>query len=617
MMTRTKSKPPARMWCGAPSPCANTTRKWRCRPCLWPALAATLMMHFTTDLLFAGVVVYPDDLASYDPSDATAAIQEAIDLAGGHTVQFRAQTPYLVAERLRVWNRSSIDLIFEEGAVLEAKPGAYDFHSPEKSALMSINQSGNINVRGLGSGGGTFRGLKDDYLGQPHPPGGRPFNLHISASDGVTVENMSFIDGGQDGIYITGSGGIGGGPFSSNITLRDVIADNNARNGLSVISVDGLTVENSQFNNSSGMAPQYGIDLEPNSPTDRLSNIVLDGITLANNAEGGLGIAPNNLHFLTPPLSITARNISIEGGADGMSIYDDFGYKFNVGVEPVTGNITLENVEIRQTSDVGFWIQNYTQNATGSAMGIQMTDIRLIDTATDITVPGVPQRAGAPIIISGGRNSAGVTMHDVYVEDDIDRPFLFATPLARLRGITNLTGSFNVDNPNGAFWQLGDNLTNVNITITPGDLNIDGVADDLDIDLLREAIAMMSTEIQFDLNGDTFIDNEDVIFLLTDILDTSIADVTLDKVVDAEDLAIIRANIGATGAGILPWSQGNVIGDGVIDEIDVLASRFHFGFENLTAAPSIPEPATIMLLICAWYLCPLAGVNLNHLRRIA
>ena len=135
-----------------------------------------------------------------------------------------------------------------------------------------------------------------------------------------------------------------------------------------------------------------------------------------------------------------------------------------------------------------------------------------------------------------------------------------------------------------------------------GDFNSDTLVDDQDIDLLRQAIAHLSTKTQFDVNNDTFVNSNDVTFLITDIIDTSIADVTLDKLVDAKDLAIIRSNLGTTSADILPWSQGNVVGDGYIDDTDVLAMRFHFGFENLPASPAVPEPATAFLLGCGFYM---------------
>lgn len=141
-------------------------------------------------------------------------------------------------------------------------------------------------------------------------------------------------------------------------------------------------------------------------------------------------------------------------------------------------------------------------------------------------------------------------------------------------------------------------LFRYSIAVLSGDFNADNVVDDQDIDILRKAIALMNPDDQFDLNGDSILDNRDVNFLLTDILDTSIADVTLDHIVDANDLAIVRANMDTSSTGITPWSHGNIVGDNAINGVDLLLLRLHFGYENLPApSPAVPEPTSLGLML--------------------
>ena len=49
----------------------------------------------------------------------------------------------------------------------------------------------------------------------------------------------------------------------------------------------------------------------------------------------------------------------------------------------------------------------------------------------------------------------------------------------------------------------------------------------------------------------------------------------------------------------MPWALGNIIGDGTINEIDLLALRGHFGYPLATRPkiPSTPEPTVLVLLI--------------------
>ena len=65
---------------------------------------------------------------------------------------------------------------------------------------------------------------------------------------------------------------------------------------------------------------------EPNSAQDRLSNIVLDGVTILNNAGNGIDLPTDelanandlgNVHFPAAMVTIVVRNLLIDGGMRG------------------------------------------------------------------------------------------------------------------------------------------------------------------------------------------------------------------------------------------------------------------------------------------------------------
>ena len=72
------------------------------------------------------------------------------------------------------------------------------------------------------------------------------------------------------------------------------------------------------------------------------------------------------------------------------------------------------------------------------------------------------------------------------------------------------------------------------------------------------------------------------------------ADFNFNESVGAEDFAHWQAAFGATGAG-------DATGDGVSDGFDFLAWQQQFGSDNLplTGAAAVPEPASLLLLVCA------------------
>jgi len=96
-----------------------------------------------------------------------------------------------------------------------------------------------------------------------------------------------------------------------------MVFDDNHRQGISVISVDGLTIRNSKFINTIGTAPQAGIDFEPNSAGQRLTNCVVEDSIFVNNEGDGVDIYAVHLNGDSQPISITFNRCSISGNMRG------------------------------------------------------------------------------------------------------------------------------------------------------------------------------------------------------------------------------------------------------------------------------------------------------------
>ncbi|MHC4562473.1 MAG: dockerin type I domain-containing protein [Planctomycetota bacterium] len=137
----------------------------------------------------------------------------------------------------------------------------------------------------------------------------------------------------------------------------------------------------------------------------------------------------------------------------------------------------------------------------------------------------------------------------------------------------------------------------------PGDFNDDDLVNTTDIDLLRDAIAASSTDLMFDVNGDTVIDELDLIQHIATLVQrtdsgvgTYRGDFNLDGYVDGTDLAILKAGFGLTGLG---YAAGNCNADTFIDGTDLAIFKATFGFSGTPGGgnpPAVPEPATVGLL---------------------
>ncbi len=103
-------------------------------------------------------------------------------------------------------------------------------------------------------------------------------------------------------------------PGCRNVTIENVIATDHHRQGISVISVDGLRIRNSQFNHTSGTAPAAGIDFEPNSANEWIADCVVENSLFQKNVLG-VCISVGALTADSKPVSVQFRDCRFEGGA--------------------------------------------------------------------------------------------------------------------------------------------------------------------------------------------------------------------------------------------------------------------------------------------------------------
>ena len=148
------------------------------------------------------------------------------------------------------------ELILEDGVVITAKRGEYRGKS---DGVFTASNVENLTIRGYGA---TIRMQKEDYIvgkvlldlkwnrwfGQYEKAEWR-MALSLRGCSNVNVYGVTLRDSGGDGLYI--AGGRERRPCQ-NIHVRDVTCDNNYRQGVSIISAEGLLIENSVFSNTWG-----------------------------------------------------------------------------------------------------------------------------------------------------------------------------------------------------------------------------------------------------------------------------------------------------------------------------------------------------------------------------
>ncbi|HEY1005867.1 MAG TPA: right-handed parallel beta-helix repeat-containing protein, partial [Sphingobacteriaceae bacterium] len=154
-----------------------------------------------------------------------------------------------------------------------------------KYAIIDIRNARNVELVGP-----VVVGDRDKHIGSGGEWG---MGINIVSSENVRVYNARVTKCWGDGIYVAGSSERGP---SRNIRIVNAYCRDNRRNGISVISADGLDLISPYSGYNEGIDPQCGIDIEPNKPGDRIRNIRIVDARTEYNPGAGISIGINKLY---------------------------------------------------------------------------------------------------------------------------------------------------------------------------------------------------------------------------------------------------------------------------------------------------------------------------------
>lgn len=409
----------------------------------------------------AGLTISTEAMATvvveWQNGDNAANIQEAIDSGDSEIIIPDVDKTWVVGQPI-VADRPNQKIIFEPGVVVKAKKGAFKGNT---DSLFSV-QADKVTLSGYGA---TFKMQKDDYDNPNlYEPSQFRHNIKIRGARDFVVEGLILKDSGGDGILITHGpsekNSIPERKFSSGI-VRDVIANNNYRQGISVVSAKNLLVENSIFKNTSGVKPSAGVDIEPDHDWQKLVNIQFKNNEFINNNRHGIQIALGKYH------GSNVSNVSIEFDGCKSINNQEYGIKImgnNAGVdvgEGVKGKIAFKDCLVKNSGEHGIWMRN-DQLDPSQTYKVTFENTKVVDAA---------QKAGEfyPVVLWNTVQPGGIHNidfgNDFVIVDDKKRPGLYANSLAKKHGMSNISGVIDVNNPQQQPTDLGENLTNVTLQV--------------------------------------------------------------------------------------------------------------------------------------------------------
>jgi len=393
----------------------------------------------------------------FDEEDSTDALQRAID-SGARRLLIPNMTRDWVVRPIRLAGNQ--ELVLEPGTVVTAKRGEY--HGSGDSVFTAKDLS-NLTIRGYEA---TIRMQKEDYIvgkvlvdfnwdrwfGQ-YPKAEWRMALSVVGCTNVKVFGVTLRDSGGDGIYI------GGGSrqrYCKDIHIRDVVCDNNYRQGISIISVDGLLVENSVFSNTWGTPPSSGVDIEPDSPQERVRDVVFRNCSFLDNYGDGIEVFLANMRAESGDVQVLFDNCRVASrrgsGVRVAKVRDD-----GPGGLIEFRDCTIENTE-------GYGIKVQDKSAGGAR--VRFVNCRLRNVARNRAYRG----AWAPIWIHLFKTDitsrlGGIDFVRCLVEDDRARPVITVEDAEGDHGLFDVTGSILVRNPCGVKADLGKKQEKVTLVL--------------------------------------------------------------------------------------------------------------------------------------------------------
>ena len=233
-------------------------------------------------------VVNVKDFGAIPSTDSTSAIQAAFD-SGAKTVVISddylidAVDPNYPTSKYNggVKPADNTTIIFLNNAKLTAIDN-------DKGEYVVMNLAGTTNVKIIDGD------IVGDLDGHTDTGGEFGFGYYMNATTNPMLERCKASKCWGDGFYVGDSAG--GSPTTSGY-LSNCIADDNRRQGLSIVSWrHGLVIGGEYKNTGQTLSaePAFGIDIEPN-PADNEIDVQLIGVRTSNNAKGGIQCVPGFL----------------------------------------------------------------------------------------------------------------------------------------------------------------------------------------------------------------------------------------------------------------------------------------------------------------------------------
>jgi len=237
----------------------------------------------------------------FDPQDATAAVQAAIDSGAPEVVVPYMGMDWIVGPLVL---ESDQKILFEPGVVVTAKEGAF---RGEQDSLLTGTGVRNVTISGYGA---VLRMRKADYATKSYTPSATRHAFALYGVNNVRVSGLTLQSAGGDGIFLGPTLDSGRTP-SQNVVIADCVCNDSLRQGLSIVSARHVTVEGCSFRNTRGTSPESGVEVEPTDAKDVIIDVEVRDSMAVNNQGSGFLASLTRLDATSSPVSLRFVNCRV------------------------------------------------------------------------------------------------------------------------------------------------------------------------------------------------------------------------------------------------------------------------------------------------------------------
>ncbi|MBF0431766.1 MAG: hypothetical protein HQK83_10835 [Fibrobacteria bacterium] len=404
----------------------------------------------------------------WNATDATEALQKAINSGVDTVLVPKMKSDWIVRP---IFARSdSQTIIFERGVVLMAKEGEFkDIHdglftigtSYSKAADTTL-KCGVKNVTLVGYGA-FFRMRKKDYRDSTkYIKSEWRHCLTIRAVADKPVEHIKVFgiqmdSSGGDGMIVSGRAYSGKLPWQpENVLVRDVVCNDNHRQGISPTSGINVTFEDCVLEGTRGTAPQAGVDWEP------------DWQRLVNGKMINCLMLDNNMHGIDIYLMKKSRPPDIS--LSFFYCHSASSWDTTIWSQPMGTTIAaiFDNGPPTTISFTGCSFSTQLrhslviQNVSSLLANIQFTDCIFDRKRMYKYYPIEIRTSDTTRMVSSG----GLTFENCVLNFERNMPFIrFIDGGKTGKGIRDLSGTITVNNPYQAGMNLGADTSNITLKV--------------------------------------------------------------------------------------------------------------------------------------------------------